>query len=77
LSMINDKFIIRQSEVLAKRLQAETPDVDAQITQLYRLVLSRSPTAGEATSVAGYVHKFGLENACRYVLNTHEFMFID
>jgi len=77
LSMIHDKFIIRQSEMLAKRVEAEHSDLDAQVTQLYRLVLCRAPSQDETDAVAAYLREFGLANACRYLLNTHEFMFIE
>jgi hypothetical protein len=77
LAMVNDKFVIRQSEHLAERLTAESAEVPAQVTALYRLVLCRPPSANELAAVTAYAEKYGLANACRFLLNTNEFVFVD
>lgn len=77
LSMVNDNFIVRQSEHLASRLTAENHELIAQITALYRLALCRDPRDSERTAIVEYAQKHGLANACRFVLNTNEFVFID
>jgi hypothetical protein len=40
-------------------------------------VLGREPTANELAAVRQYAQQFGLANACRFLLNTNEFMFVD
>jgi hypothetical protein len=45
--------------------------------QLYRLVLGREPELKERAAVSRYAQQFGMANACRFLLNTNEFMFID
>ena len=77
LAMVNDKFIIRQSEHIAERLAADDPELAAQVTALYRLVLCRAPRADELAAVTAYAEKFGLANAARFVLNANEFIFVD
>jgi mono/diheme cytochrome c family protein len=78
LAMLNDKFIVRQSEHLAARLTRDGgPDLPAQITHLFRLVLCREPTPAESTAFVSYTNKHGLSNACRVLLNSNEFMFVD
>ena len=78
LAMLNDKFVVRQSEHLAARLVREAgPALFAQIDLLFRLVLCREPTAAERDSFAAYAGKHGLANACRVLLNSNEFMFVD
>jgi mono/diheme cytochrome c family protein len=77
LAMVNDKFVIRQSERLAKRLAAENAEVPAQVESLYRLLLCRPPSANELAAVTAYAEKYGLANACRFLLNTNEFVFVD
>jgi hypothetical protein len=77
VAMQNDKLVIRQSEHIAANLAAEHKDPAQQITQLYRLVLGRKPEPKELTAVSQYAHEFGLANACRFLLNTNEFMFVD
>ena len=44
LAMVNDKFVIRQSEHMAERLAAENAELPAQVAALYRLVLCRPPS---------------------------------
>jgi hypothetical protein len=77
LAMQNDKLVIRQSEHIAAKLAAGHKDPAQQVTQLYRLVLGREPEAKELTAVSQYAHEFGMANACRFLLNTNEFMFVD
>jgi hypothetical protein len=78
LAMLNDKFIVRQSELLAERLVREAdPGLPAQIDLLFRLVLCREPTEGERGAFVTYAGKHGMANACRVLLNSNEFMFVD
>ncbi len=77
LAMQNDKLVIRQSDHVAATLAAQHKDLSQQVTQLYQLVLGRDPEPTELTAVSQYVQQFGLANACRFLLNTNEFMFVD
>jgi hypothetical protein len=77
LAMLNDRFLVRQSEHLAARVEAAGQDLRARVEAAYRLVLGRPPTTGEAVAVAAYAAKHGMANACRLLLNTNEFMFIN
>jgi hypothetical protein len=78
LAMLNDKFIVRQSEHVAQRVKASAGEgVENQVRQAYRLILHRPPTDGELWAVAAYTQRHGLANACRMLLNTNEFMFVD
>jgi hypothetical protein len=77
LAMVNDKFIVRQSEHLADRLTAENHNLRNHVTALYQLALCRPPRETELTAVSAYVEKHGLANACRFLFNTNEFVFID
>jgi hypothetical protein len=75
LTMLNDKFIVRQSEHIAARVAAVGRD--KQVETMYRLILGRAPTAKEAKAVGAYAAKHGLANACRVLLNSNEFVFVD
>jgi hypothetical protein len=77
LSMMNDAFLVRYSEHLAEKLRATTNEPGTQIDALYQLTLTRPPTADERTSVLAYATKHGLPNACRLLLNSNEFMFVN
>ncbi len=77
LAMLNDKFVVRMSEHLAARAAKASPDVAGQLRAVYRLALGREPTAKESVALADYARKHGLANACRLVLNTNEFLFVN
>lgn len=77
LAMLNNRFMVRQSEHLAERAAKAGKDLPTQIRSLYLLALGREPTAKEMRALAEYAGKHGLANACRIVLNSNEFMFVD
>jgi hypothetical protein len=76
LAMLNDRFVIRQSEHIAARLK-DSGDVPAQVAELYRLALGRAATADETAAVSAYAAKHGMANAVRMLLNSNEFMFVE
>jgi hypothetical protein len=77
LALLNDKFIVRQSEHIARRLGREGNRIEDQVAAAYRLILGRSPTAKERRAVCSYAAKHGLANACRVLLNSSEFVFVN
>jgi hypothetical protein len=77
LAMLNNRFIVRMSEHLAERAAKESPDLPAQICAVYRFALDREPTAKEGAALDEYARKHGLANACRVILNSNEFMFVN
>jgi hypothetical protein len=77
LALLNNRFVVRQSEHLAARLRREADGTDAQVRLAYLLTLGRPPTDEEARAVAEYATKHGLENACRVLLNCNEFLFVN
>jgi hypothetical protein len=77
LSMLNDKFMVRQSQHIAERVERAAAGSEKQVTAAYRLILGRAPTAKELRSVAAYATRNGLANACRMLLNSNEFVFVD
>jgi len=77
LATLNNPFVLRQCEHLAARLQAATPDLPGQITLAYRLAYGRGPGSGEMKSLSTYARNHGLASACRVLLNSTEFMFVD
>jgi hypothetical protein len=77
LSLLNNRFMVRQSEHLAERLTREAPDVPGQMRRLFKLALLREPSEEELAAFSDYAGRHGLANACRVVLNSNEFMFVD
>jgi hypothetical protein len=70
MALMNDRFIVRQSEHVAAQ-------VGNRIEELYRRALQRPPTAEEARALSGYAARHGMANACRLLINSNEFMFLD
>jgi hypothetical protein len=76
LAMLDDRFIIRQSEHTAARLTQAAATPPEQIGELFRLVLLRDPAPAETAAWQAYAEQHGLANACRLMFNTNEFIFI-
>jgi hypothetical protein len=77
LSMLNNRFAVRQAEHLAAHATAEAATLPDQIDAVYRRLFGRHATPAERTSVGAYAEKHGLPNACRVLLNSNEFLFVD
>lgn len=77
LAMLNDKFTVRQSELIARRAELSAEDPRGRVRQLMRLILAREPTDSELAALERYTAQHGLANTARWLLNTNEFMFVD
>ncbi|MEY2411284.1 MAG: hypothetical protein QOF48_3954 [Verrucomicrobiota bacterium] len=77
LATLNNPFVLRQCEHFAERLEKLSPELDGQIAAAYRLALNRAPAVGEQERLRAHARKHGLVNACRVLLNSTEFMFVD
>ena len=70
LALRTNPFLVKQAEHLAARVGE---DVDL----LWRLALARRPTPEEAAAFRAYAAAHGRPNACRILLNSNEFLFVD
>ncbi len=77
LATMNNKFVARQCELMAARIQARCAGTHNQVAEAFRIVNCRDASPEELSSVSDYVERFGLANACRLLVNTNEFMFVD
>jgi hypothetical protein len=77
LAMLNDRFVVRMSEHFADRVLNETGDIDNAIQRAFRLALARVPSAEELELLRGLTARHGLPAACRVIVNTSEFVFVD
>jgi hypothetical protein len=77
LAMLNDPFILRQSEHFARRLEGLGGDLEGRIRAAFALVLNRPPTSDEAREWAEYATRHGLANFGRMLLNSNEFLFVN
>ena len=77
LAMWNNAFIANYAERLAQRLQAESKDLETQLSMACELVFGRPPTRTELKDLSDYAVKHGLANVCRVLFNSNEFMFVN
>jgi hypothetical protein len=77
LALLNDPFMIRQSDAFARRVTSPDRDMSASIDAAFRLAFGRLPQAAERSALSAYAEEHGLANACRVLLNTNEFVFVD
>jgi hypothetical protein len=77
LALLNNPFMLRQSQHLANRLAREAPTPDAQVARGYELAFARPPTEAEARAARALVEKRGLAAMCRVLLNANEFVHVD
>src|SRR5262249_54004178 len=77
LAMLNNRFMIRQSEHFAARLAKAHPRLEEQVQAAYLLTMGRPATEKECAALTKYAAKHGMANACRLLLNSNEFMFVN
>ena len=77
LALLNSPFAVRQAVHFAERLRGSSGDARTQVEQAFRLAFGRQPTRDESRLLVEHVERFGLESACRILLNSNEFLFID
>jgi mono/diheme cytochrome c family protein len=77
LALLNDPFLIRQSEHLARRVDGLAADARGRVAAAFDLVLGRPPESDEAGQWAAYLAQHGTANFCRMLLNSSEFLFVD
>ncbi len=77
LSLWNNRFVLRQCEHLAARLEREAGTVEARIDRAFRLLCARAPTPAETALLTGHARQHGLASACRVLVNSNEFLFVN
>ncbi|MEZ5324351.1 MAG: DUF1553 domain-containing protein [Verrucomicrobiales bacterium] len=76
LAMLNNRFLVRQTEHIATDLEHLSVDLETQISELFVRVYSRAAMPAELESVAAYARMHGLANACRVIINSSEFLYL-
>ncbi len=77
LALMNDPFILQQSENFAERLGTLAKDPAGQVKEGFRIAFGRVPTAAESGALVSFVEKEGLPSFCRVLFNTNEFFFVN
>jgi hypothetical protein len=62
---------------MAERVATEADTLEAQVARAWELAVARKPQPEELTTIAAYAQQHGLAAACRVILNTNEFLFVD
>lgn len=77
LNLFNSRFMMQQSEALAKRVVSEAGTNPAdQVSRVFMLAFGRRPDEGEVKESIGFVKEYGLPAMCRAMLNASEFLFL-
>ena len=88
LYLMNNLFVIQQSEAFAKRLARERAQLDEQMELAFLLAYSRLPTNGELRATQNFVNSYGpnmstqeeaelLSLFCQSLYSSAEFRYID
>jgi len=77
LALLNNPFVICQCAHMARRLDALAPDVPSRVRALFETAYGRPATADEQTMLVTYARRHGLENLCRLIVNSNEFLFVN
>ncbi len=77
LTLLNAEEVLRASDRLAQRLEAESASTAVRITTAYRTVLGRAPTAKERRLSELFLSHSPLHELCRALFNLNAFVYVD
>jgi hypothetical protein len=77
LALLNDPFVVKQSEFFADRLGSASGSLSTRIEAAFKSALGRLPSEEERELLTAYAQKHGLANACKMLWNANEFLFVD
>ncbi|RUL87618.1 DUF1553 domain-containing protein [Tautonia sociabilis] len=77
LALLNDPFMIARAKDLADRVEQGAEDAPGRIEEAFRIALGRPPTDRERAELASFATRHGMAAACRLLMNTNEFVFVD
>ena len=77
LELLNNPFVIRQSEALAERLESSPRSLYEKVERALELAYGRCATPQEVQALKAYAGRHGLANLCRLIFNSNEFLFVN
>ena len=78
LALLNNGFMLKQSEYLSERLKAEAGDEPTQqVNRAFDLAFGRRASPQEAAAAVALIQSRGLTQLCRMLLNSNEFVYVD
>jgi hypothetical protein len=75
--MMNNPFMVRMAERFAQRVEKTGTELPTRIDDACRLAYGRPATDLERRTLIEIAQKHGLASACRLILNSNEFVFVD
>ncbi len=77
LALLNNPFLLQQSEFLAGRIEREAgADKSAQTRRAFQLVFGRAPSPDETKAAQKLIEQNGLVALCRALFNANEFLYV-
>jgi hypothetical protein len=76
-ALLNNTFLIRQSEHIAAHIAAQAREPVDQASAAFQLILQRDAREPERAGFAAYIARHGLANATQLLLNSNEFLHLD
>lgn len=77
LALLNNPFMFRHAEALAKQIEAAGPTSKERVAALCRALYLRAPKNDENEKLSAFAERHGWANLCRMMLNSSEFLFVD
>lgn len=86
MALLNNDFLLRQSDYFAQRIVHETTTARgtdtvanpvSQVTRAFQIAFGRQPTPTEAAAAQTLLESRGLPVLCRMLLNANEFAYVD
>ena len=77
LALLNNEFVLRLSEHLAARVAQSGTGTAEHVREAFRLALLREPTQEELADFTAIADQHTLPAACRVLLNSNEFLFVN
>ncbi len=76
LLLMNDSFVQRQANALARRGMHDASDLPAAVARVYQLALGRLPRPGESQRALDAARERGLSHVCWALFNSTEFLYV-
>jgi hypothetical protein len=77
LALLNNTFMLKHAAHFANRLEATAGTAEGRVRAAFILSLARQPSNDEIQEWSAYADKHGLDNLCRLLFNSNEFLFVD
>ncbi|WP_020474832.1 PSD1 and planctomycete cytochrome C domain-containing protein [Zavarzinella formosa] len=75
LALMNDAFVLRQADLLAKQIAKDNSEVKQQVMRAFEIVFARLPREQEMAAAREVVEKHGLNTLTWSLFNSSEFLY--